>query len=469
MTKPLWQFSAVDIRQGILNREFSATEVCSSVCQRMADVNPTYNAVVLDLSEQALNKVDSVDRNKTLAGVPVTIKENLDLLGCPTPNGVPAFSSLMPTSNAPVSQHLLDAGASVIGRTNTPEFSIRWQTDNPLHGLTINPWNPELTCGGSSGGAAVSTMLGFGPIAHGNDIGGSLRSPAFSCGATTVRPTFGRVPAFNSTFSEERPFIAQTMSTQGIIAREVKDVRLATAVISAFDARDPFWVPAPFDESKSNEKVKIAFTTSSYGLPIHPAIIDAVRTAAKILDAAGYILEEIDPPEVEHCNEVWRNLLFSEFKRKVDSSIKLHGSKQINTAMAGYYSVSRELDLEGTMDALAERNRLLRQWIDFQQQYPLILSPLLLQPTYSVGEDVLDAASAARTLMSYLYMTNNNLLGLPAATISTGLHNGTPIGVQLTGARFQENLCLSAAECIERNTGVMAHKLWDQLEAQTND
>src|SRR5262249_8698497 len=150
-----------------------------------------------------------------LHGIPVTIKENVDQVGLPTPNGIPAYTGLIASDDSPLVRNLLDAGAIVIGRTNTPEFSLRLTTDNPLRGRTKNPWTDAITCGGSSGGAGAATAAGIGCIAHGNDLGGSLRYPAYCNGVATVRPTMGRVPAFNSSQLAERPYLMQMMSVQG--------------------------------------------------------------------------------------------------------------------------------------------------------------------------------------------------------------------------------------------------------------
>ena len=186
-----------------------------------------------------------------LHGVPVTIKENVDQQGKPTPNGLPAFETVIAPDDAPVVANLRRAGAIIVGRTNTPELSMRATTDNPLHGRTLNPWHPDASPGGSSGGAGAAAAAGFGPIHHGNDIGGSLRFPAFANGLSTVKPTPGRIPAYNPSATAERGLLAQLMSVQGAICREVRDVRLATRVMAARDARDPWWVPRPSTESLS--------------------------------------------------------------------------------------------------------------------------------------------------------------------------------------------------------------------------
>jgi amidase len=248
---PLWRWSAVDLAAAIRGREISCVEAAQAAIDRMHAVNARVNAVTVDLSNEALaaaKRADAVVASGValgaLHGVPVTIKENVDQAGQSTPNGVVADKDLVAAEDSPVVANLRKAGAIVIGRTNTPEFSYRWFTDNPLRGLTKNPWSEAHTPGGSSGGAAAAVALGIGAIAHGNDLGGSLRYPAYACGVATIRPSLGRVPAFNATAPAERPPTVQLMSVQGPIAREVRDVRLAFDVMTARDARDPWWTPA---------------------------------------------------------------------------------------------------------------------------------------------------------------------------------------------------------------------------------
>jgi amidase len=157
-----------------------------------------------------------------------------------------------------VTANLKKAGAIIIGMTNTPEFSMRGFTDNPLHGPTRNPWDSTITCGGSSGGAGASMAAGIGAIAHGNDIGGSLRWPAYCNGIATIKPTQGRIPAFNPSAAVERPLMAQFMSAQGPLAREVRDVRLGLEVMSQRDIRDPWWVPVPLEGPPLAKPIKLA-------------------------------------------------------------------------------------------------------------------------------------------------------------------------------------------------------------------
>ena len=185
-----------------------------------------------------------------LHGVPVTIKENIDVAGQATPNGVPAFEGLVASEDAPLVKNLRDAGAIVIGRTTVPEFSMRGTTVHPLRGRTFNPWDGDASPGGSSGGGGSAAAAGFGPLHHGNDIGGALRFPALANGITTVKPTNNRIPVYNSTAAAERGPLSQVMSVQGIMTRDARDLALATEVMIRPDPRDPLCPPIPWRGSQ---------------------------------------------------------------------------------------------------------------------------------------------------------------------------------------------------------------------------
>ena len=182
---PIWQWSAVATAEAVRSGRASCEEVTAAHLERLHAANPAINAVVVDMSDLALKAAREADLARSrgdalgpLHGVPVTIKINIDVEGQANSNGVAAYRDNIAPGDAPVTANLRGAGAIVIGLTNTPEFSFRAFTDNPLHGLTLNPWDKAVTCGGSSGGAAASVVCGIGAIAHGNDIGGSLRGPA---------------------------------------------------------------------------------------------------------------------------------------------------------------------------------------------------------------------------------------------------------------------------------------------------
>src|SRR6266478_6275046 len=182
-----------------------------------------------------------------LHGVPVTIKVNTDQAGCPTDRGVVAYRDNIATADNPVVTNFKRAGAVIIGRTNTPAFSMRIFADNALHGRTLNPRNPALSAGGSSGGAGAAVATGIGPIGHGNDIGGSVRIPALFNGVVGLRVSLGRVPSYNPSQQVARAVGSQLMSVQGPLTRSVRDARLALATMARGDPVDTRWADVPLD------------------------------------------------------------------------------------------------------------------------------------------------------------------------------------------------------------------------------
>ena len=228
----LWRLDASDIATRVAAGELSAVEVTKQSLQRMQDVNPAINAVVQPLPEEALAAAQAVDERiaageaaGVLAGVPVTIKVNIDQQGCLNTNGIRIQQDHIAGQDSPVVTNLRNAGAIIVGRTNTPAFSMRWFTRNSLHGHTLNPRNTSLTPGGSSGGAASAVAAGICAIGHGTDIAGSIRYPAYACGLHGLRPSLGRVPAVNLSLPD-RHIGAQLTAVSGPIARSISDVRL---------------------------------------------------------------------------------------------------------------------------------------------------------------------------------------------------------------------------------------------------
>ena len=472
MRNNLWQLSACELAQGIREKRFSCEEVMSSVTERMAAHNPRLNAVIYDYSNEAMAEARVADRKLSageevgeLHGVPVTIKSNVDVEGKPTPNGMPVFADLIAPADSPVVRNLKKAGAIIIGRTNVPELSIRFTTDNPLHGRTINPWNEAASPGGSSGGASVAAAAGFGPIHHGNDIGGSLRCPAFNCGLATVKPTFGRVPAWQPSASTERGMLAQLMSVQGAICREVRDVRLATRLMAQPDPRDPFWMPVPFAGwPKDSQPVRVGVTTETYGHSIHPEIAVSIDCAAGYLSDAGFAVEQVTPPSVDEAANCWLRYLGNELKTFMMPVAREHGSKTVQKILEWYFEIGEVNDAEDYRIGIKERTAMTREWNVFLEKYPLVLSPYFLQSTPEWNCDTKSLEDIRSLLQSLIYSLGTNWVSLPAGVVPIGLVEGLPAGVQIIGRRFREDLILDAMESIEARVGVLTQKLWGRDE-----
>ena len=467
MHSDIWCWSAVETAAAIRRRQISCVEAVQAAVERMRAVNARVNAVTVDLSDDALaaaKRADDIVASGValgpLHGVPMTIKENVDQRGQATPNGVVAFADVMAPDDSPVVANVRRAGAIIIGRTNTPEFSYRWFTDNPLRGLTSNPWAADRTPGGSSGGGAAAVALGIGAVAHGNDLGGSLRYPAYACGLTTIRPSLGRVAAYNPSAPGERPPTIQLMSVQGPMAREVRDVRLALRVMAGFDPRDPWWVPAPLDEPPSMQPLRVAVTKNPAGLACHPAVAQALDDAVRYLERAGYAVEAVEPPLVAEIAERWRNLVMTDTTVMMAEAVRTYGSPAIQQVLDGYVAASRILDLQEYIQALADRTRFLRVWSEFMQTYPLVLAPVSQVPPFPQQEDLQGPERVRQMVEEQSMLYSVNVLGLPAAAVPTGLADDVPIGVQIIGQRFREDRCLDAAQAIETAAGVLAPQLW---------
>ncbi|MFK7874216.1 MAG: amidase [Paracoccaceae bacterium] len=465
--REIWQASACDTANMIAQGQVSARDVVAAHIARMQDKNPHLNAVVDDLSTSAMAEAAALDETfarsgpvGSLHGVPVTIKENIDQKGHATPNGVVGFKDLIAPADSPFVTNLKQAGAVVIGRTNTPEFSFRGTTDNPLHGRTFNPWNDWASAGGSSGGAASAVMAGIGSIAHGNDIGGSLRFPATCCGAATVKPGLGRTPAYNPSQMAERGILAQITSVQGVICREVRDVRLSMQSAIGYSPSDPWQVPMPWEGPALEGPIKVGFTRDSYGFDLDPAVDLALSTARAALEDAGYIVEEITPPNVLEIGQEATRTLFGEVKATLSDVMRTHGSAEFNTYFDHCFDIAPPYEGDDLLAAYARRAGFVRAWQELLAAYPLVLTPFLLAPTYAHGRDYEGREGAAEIMQLGFYSFAMNYMGLPAGNIPANYNDGLPVGVQIVGRRFREDLILDACEAVEDRVGIMAHKLF---------
>jgi amidase len=452
----LWKWDAVDLAQAIRFGTVSSRDVVASCLQRLDAVNPRINAVVVRLGEQALAEASAADAAVTrgdelgpMHGVPVTIKVNVDQKGQATSNGVVAFKDAIATEDSPVVANLKAAGAIIIGRTNTPAFSASWFTDNDLYGRTLNPWSKDHTPGGSSGGASASVAAGITPIGHGNDLAGSVRYPAYCTGVVGLRPSFGRIPVFMPSAKTERGLSGQLMSAQGPLARHVRDIRLALAAMSKEDPRDPWWVPAPLEGPPPARPIRVALSTKPSALDVHPAVVDAVKQAGEILGRAGYVIDEVDPPDFAEIAQEWNNLVKPEAPFFTSKAIEQFGDKLIRDSHRWQMEGAGEPSAEAYMQALARRTGWIRRWNLFLREHPLLLCPVSFEPPFAQGRDTESRDSAM--FLRQMQMPNFTIpvLGLPAISVPTGAPNGVPIGVQLVAPRFREDLLLDAAEIIE--------------------
>jgi amidase len=470
-TEPLWQWSATDIANATRNNEVSASEVMEAAISRMDAVNPTLNAVVESLADDARRQAEALDASDApkgpLCGVPVTIKVNVDQRGRATTNGLPAFKDLIAADDAPVVRNLKAAGAIVIGRTNTPEFSFRADTDNPLYGRTHNPWGSHISAGGSSGGAGSAVMAGIGALAHGNDIGGSLRFPASANGAVTVKPGLGRVPAWNPSQKAERGLLAQSMSVQGLIARSADDLQVSMPTMIGPDPRDPFHAPLPWRGSAIKGPIRVAVSRDDFGFGLHPAVATALDNAASALSDAGYAVEEVDLPLARETGEVGYRALMGEVKELLGSDIRKYGSETLHAIFDQYYVEYPPYEGKELLRMLAKRTHYARQWSLFLVDYPLALTPFMLRPFFGPGRDAQGAEGVREALGGAHWSFIMNFTGLPAGNLPTHIADlpggAQPIGVQIAGQRWREDLIVNAMQAIEATIPPVCTHLWKRM------
>ena len=358
----LWRLSAAEMASLIRSKKVSAKEAATAALARLDAVNPKINAVVDHKPAEVLAQASAIDaaigRGEDpgpLAGVPVTVKVNIDQEGFATTNGLKLQRDAIAKSNSPVIDNLRKSGAVILGRTNCPAFSYRWFTTNLMHGDTKNPRDPGITPGGSSGGAGAAVAAGIGHIAHGTDIAGSIRYPAYACGVHGLRPTMGRIPAFNAALPE-RPIGPQISAVSGPLARTIGDIRIALAAMSGKDARDPWWVPAPLEGPAMPKRVAMCLNPD--GLDPVPEVKAAVADAGKRLERAGWIVEEIanTPPLREAADLQTKLWLGDGYEAQLEAAEREGDPGALaclrgNRAKVHPFDLSKALTRRATLDA----------------------------------------------------------------------------------------------------------------------
>ncbi|QWG19499.1 amidase family protein [Bradyrhizobium sediminis] len=450
----LWRLSAADVAALVKSKKISAKEAASAALARLDAVNPRINAVVDHRPAEVLAQAAAIDaaiaRNEDpgpLAGVPVTVKVNIDQEGFATTNGLKLQRDAIAKSNSPVVDNLRRAGAVILGRTNCPAFSYRWFTTNLIHGDTKNPRDPGITPGGSSGGAGAAVAAGIGHIAHGTDIAGSIRYPAYACGVHGLRPTVGRIAAFNAALPE-RPIGPQISAVSGPLARTIGDVRIALAAMSAKDARDPWWVPAPLEGPAMPKRAALCLNPD--GLNPVAEVKAAVADAGKRLERAGWVVEQIETlPPLREAAELQTKLWLGDGFEAQLAAAEREGDPGALACLRGNRTKVFPFGVDTLSKVLTRRATLMREWLQFFEKFAVLLMPVSGELPFPDGLDMRDDASFARVWHAQLTQIAIPFMGLPGLTVSTGLVGRIPVGVQVVSGRYREDLCLAAGEAIE--------------------
>ncbi len=455
----LHTWSARQITTAIQQKIISAREVTEAALSRLQTVNPKINAVIDEMPEQALIAADIIDQQiaqgrdlGSLAGVPVTIKVNIDQTGFANTNGLKIQKDQIAKTDNPVMTNLRDAGAIIIGRTNTPAFSLRWFTRNSIHGHTLNPYNRELTPGGSSGGAAAAVAAGIGAIAHGTDIAGSIRYPAYACGIHGIRPTPGRVPAVNLS-GPDRHIGAQLTAVSGPLARSIDDLELGYLAMSVGNSLDPWWVPAPHRIESYQKRAALCIAPEDWD--VDPSIITALNESTRQLREEGWEVVEVQCPPLREAMDLQLLLWMSEYARTDGAAFIAEDDPDANFVYAQLKVNSPEVTLNSLMDALQRRLALAREWQLFLNEYSLMLCPVSAELPFEDLRDVKSPEDFKAILEAQLIQIALPFIGMPGMTVTTGSSADSPVGVQLIAGRYREDVLFDAARVIEKGNAAI--------------
>lgn len=454
--KELWKLDAFAISKLFKKREVSAVEICEQTITHIQNTNPKINAIVIDTFEEAKKTAHLLDQKLShnenlgeLAGVPVTVKVNTDQIGYANTNGLRIQKDLIAKQDSPVIKNLKKSDALIVGRTNTPAFSIHWFTRNSLHGHTLNPHNKNITPGGSSGGAAAATAAGMGAIGHGTDIAGSIRYPAYACGIHGLRPSLGRVPMMNYT-TPDRHIGGQIMAVTGPLARSIKDIEIGLKAMSQENFDDPWWTPIPFTFEMPIKK--IALVTEIKGLNIDPIIKEQLKKVAKCLEESGWIIEEPKAPDFSEAAKFQATLWLSEFRRTGGEAIKKENDPDANFIYDQMTRRCPDTSLDSFMDALQQRAKISREWNTFFDKYPLILCPVTGDLPFPDLKDLESPSSFDLVFDSMLPQIAPPYLGLPGLSFATGkTETNIPLGVQFISRKFREDILLKVGYDLENH------------------
>ncbi len=449
-----WRLGATEIVQGIKTGQFSSQEVVQASIERVTQTNDTVNAITEIRPEEALAAAKQADlqvaRGEALGplhGLPTVIKANVDVGGWATVNGCSALLDNVAPQSSPCVQNWLDAGAIVLGRSNTPEFCCRWETNNDVFGQTLNPWDRALTPGGSSGGTAVALATGMVPLGHGTDLGGSLRHPAQCCGVASLKPSFGRVPDWTPTQPE--PAIGvQLMNTDGPMARRIADVRLGLQCMVGDHSSDPWHVRRPL-ACEAEAGLPLALVVDPMGAGVHPQVAAGVRAAADILAQQGFVIEEVPPPRLEDAFRIWRLVCLYELLTGLKPDVEAICGTALRTVLEHYGQAEAELSPENYQKALSERTGLLREWQAFFNRYAAMIAPISTEPPQAIDCDLSSPDSTRALIETMRMVVPVNALGFPSAVVPVGISEGLPQAVQVISAPFRDLDCLAIAEQIE--------------------
>jgi amidase len=447
-------------------RKLSSVELMKAYIAQIERVNPKVNAIVTFLPEQALKEARKLDaklaRAKSsvgvgaLAGLPIAYKDMIVTKGIRTTFGSPIYADNIPTQDHALVERLKAAGAITLGKTNTPEFAAGSQTFNKVFGATLNPYDLDKTCGGSSGGAAVAVACGMLPFADGSDLGASLRNPGNFCNVVGFRPTPGRTPYYPGID------VWATLSVIGPIARSVEDTAFLFSAMAGPDIRSPISITEPgslFAKSlgRNFKKVRVAWSKDLGGLPVDTRVAAVLEKQRKVFESLGCIVEEAEP-DLSGADEVFHVLRAVGFVGRYAELLKQHRDKIKDTVV---WNIEEGMKLDGPRIARAMtlRSDIYRRMREFMERYEFLLLPVNQVPPFPVTQPYVDTINGVK-LGNYIdwmktcyYIT---VTSHPAISVPAGFTDDSPelpVGLQIVGRYRDDFGVLQLAHAFEQATG----------------
>ena len=460
---PIYYDNATDLMKKILTRELQVTEVLNSFLARIDAVNPKLNAIVTRCDDYARQTAAEMDRNfsplgKPLYGLPIAIKDLALTKSLRTTFGSPIFADFVPDEDDLFVERLRQAGAIIIGKTNTPEFGAGSQTFNQVFGVTRNPYDLEKTCGGSSGGAAVAVASGMLPFADGSDLGGSLRNPAAFCNVLGFRPSPGRVPNWPKQLSSD------PLSVAGPIARNVEDLALLLSVMAGPDPRVPISIEQPgamFTNplARDWQNTRIAYSVDLNLFEVEREVASSIENAIPIFREFGIEVEQ-NGPNLESAQEIFTTLRAWLFASRLGGLLDNHRDKMKDTVI---WNIEQGLNLSLADYTRAEhlRSQLVAQVAGFFSRYDFLICPSTQVLPFSLEHEWVAAINGVE-MPTYLDWMGIcwaiTVTGCPAVSIPIGFsRDGLPIGMQIIGPRGRDFEVLQLAFAFEGATRHAQH------------
>ena len=446
-----------EITSNLKERNASASEITQSHIDQIKKVNGSLNAVVQMTETEALEQAETLDKSMAngkpigaLHGIPMTLKDSLDTKGIITTYGTEGKRNYVPNKDASIVARLKRSGAILVGKTNTPEFTLAADTDNLIYGRTSNPYNLELSPGGSSGGAAAIIASMGSVFDIGSDTGGSIRIPSHSCGITGIKPTSGRVPRTGHCISYDAG-ATESFTQNGPMARRVEDLFPILEVISGPDWIDPYVVPMPLISPSTVDvsSLKIAFHTDNDLMTPIAEIQENVAMVARYLEKLGCSVAESKPSALSMLDEMDNKYSTGDGREWVKRLLERAGTKKFSPFMEGRLAEANPISTSEFTEILETVDVYRSKMTSFFQDYDVIVCPSSAKAALGPGEFL-----AAENKFVYSYTSAYNVTGWPAGVVRSGQTlDGLPISVQVIAKPWHEHIVLAVMEQIESEYG----------------